>query len=39
MGVKQPGREADHAPESSAEVTKSGLQYPICFYGIVLNEL
>jgi hypothetical protein len=37
-GVKQPGREADHSPPTSAEVKKTGLYIhsPIRPHGIVL---
>jgi hypothetical protein len=40
LGVKRPGREADHSPPSSAEV-KNGWSYtstpPIRLHGVVLN--
>jgi hypothetical protein len=40
LGVKRPGREADHSPPSSAEV-KNAWSYtptsPVCFQGMVLS--
>jgi hypothetical protein len=40
LGVKRPGREADHSPPSSAEV-KNAWSYisspPIRFHGVVLS--
>jgi hypothetical protein len=41
LGVKRPGREADHLPPSSAEV-KNAWSYtsipPMCLHGVVLSE-
>jgi hypothetical protein len=39
LGLKGPGREADHSPPSSAEVKKSGAlpPLPIYLHGIVIN--
>jgi hypothetical protein len=41
LGVKRPGREADHSPPSSAEVKNGGtvLHSPIRLHGIVLNSV
>jgi hypothetical protein len=38
-GVKQPGREADHSPQSSSEVKNGGLTPcpPPWRYGVVLK--
>jgi hypothetical protein len=40
LGVKLPGREADHSPPSSAEV-KNAWSYtstpPVCLHGVVLS--
>jgi hypothetical protein len=40
LGVKRPGREADHSPPSSAEV-KNAWSYtsttPVCLHGVVLS--
>jgi hypothetical protein len=40
LGVKQPGRQADHSPPSSAEV-KNAWSYtattPICLHGVVIS--
>jgi len=41
LGVKQPGREADHSPPSSAEVENAWSctsSPPICLHGVVLSE-
>jgi hypothetical protein len=41
LGIKRPGREADHSPPSSAEV-KNAWSYtstpPICLHGVVLSS-
>jgi hypothetical protein len=39
LGVKQPGREADHSPPPSAEVNAWSRTFtpPIRFYGVVLS--
>jgi hypothetical protein len=40
MGVKWPGREADHSPQSSAKVKNEWSYYfhtSICLQGVVLN--
>jgi hypothetical protein len=40
LGIKRPGREADHSPSSSAEVKECVelyLHYPIRLYGVVFN--
>jgi hypothetical protein len=39
--VKQPGREADHTPLSSAEVKSGGAipQFPIRLHEVMLNKL
>jgi hypothetical protein len=40
LGVKRPGREADHSPPSSAEVKECMelyLHFPIRFHGVVLS--
>jgi hypothetical protein len=37
-GVKRPGREADHSPQTSAEVKKTWIYiHPIYLQGLVLN--
>jgi hypothetical protein len=39
-GVIRPGREADHSPQSSAEVKNGGAMtppVPVCLHGMVLN--
>jgi len=40
LGVKRPGREADHSPPSSAEVKEQveiNLHSPIRLHGVVLS--
>jgi len=40
VGIKRPGREADHSPPSSAEVTKAWSHtstLPIRLHGVVLS--
>jgi hypothetical protein len=39
LGIKQPGREADHSPPSTVEVKNGGTRspLPIRFHGVVLN--
>jgi hypothetical protein len=41
QGVKLPGREVDHSPQSSPEAKNGGAMPPppVCFHGIVLNYL
>jgi len=40
LGVKRPGREADHSPPPSAEAKECVEPYlhpPVCFHGVVLS--
>jgi hypothetical protein len=39
LGIRRPGRDADHSPPSSAEVKNGGVIPPLllCLHGIVLN--
>jgi hypothetical protein len=40
LGVKRPGRKADHPPPSSAEVAKNGgaiAPFSICLHAVLLN--
>jgi hypothetical protein len=39
--IKQPGREADHSPPTSAEVKKTWVVHPLLLllHGVVLNQI